>query len=233
MARLTRMAHQASESWWSRICRWQVGMILGWSLWFWILGVPIYGQALCGWIFPKAPRPLALMMGMTSLVSTLVPAFLAAVGVLQWRTSTLRYESLLPVDRRSYLRQVGTAAAVGHFRLWAGMSVALALWWLLIDPRPLPLARLGGVLAFSAAFQVGVFGVVVWVARYPSRAPAGFAGIVMSAFFSGVLSFQVGWSKSSPEHLPHVALWVAGVIAVIGLAITYDAYRRWLVTDFD
>ena len=41
MARLARLARQASDSWWSRICRWQVGMVAGWSLWFWILGVLI------------------------------------------------------------------------------------------------------------------------------------------------------------------------------------------------
>jgi hypothetical protein len=33
--------------------------------------------------------------------------------------------------------------------------------------------------------------------------------------------------------LLHEALWIAGIVAVLGLLITFDAYRRWLVTDFD
>ena len=111
------------------------------------------------------------MMGITSLVLTFMPAMIAAVGVLQWRTFKLRHESLLPVERKSYIRQLGTAAALSHFQLWAGMSVALVIWWLLIGPRPLQLALFGGVLAFSAAFQVAVFGVAVWMARYRSRRP--------------------------------------------------------------
>ena len=35
----------------------------------------------------------------------------------------------------------------------------------------------------------------------------------------------------SPGQLPHEVLWIAGGIAVLGLLLTWDAYRRWLVTD--
>ena len=35
MARLVRHAQRASASWWSRICRWQVGIAAGWSILLW------------------------------------------------------------------------------------------------------------------------------------------------------------------------------------------------------
>jgi len=236
MTRLARLARGASESRWSRICRWQVGMVAGWSLWFWILGIPIYVQALNWWIVRTTPKATAVMVNITSLALTFAPAMIAAVGVLQWRTFKLGHESLLPVDRKSYLRQLGTAAALSHVQLWTGMSAALALWWLLVGSRPLQLALLGGVLAFSAAFQIMVFGAVVWIARY--RSAARWAIGLMTMFFGAFVAFalqfvQTRRSAPSPGQLLHEALWIAGIVAVLGLLITFDAYRRWLVTDFD
>jgi hypothetical protein len=233
MSRLARLARQASGSWWSRICRWQVGMVAGWSLWFWVLGALICLQPINWWISTKTSKTAVAMMGLTSLVLSFMPA-IATVGVLQWRTFKLGHESLLPVERNSYIRQLGTAAALSHFQLWAGMSVALVLWWLLVGPRPFQLAPLGGVLAFSAAFQVVVFGVVVWLARYRSK---GMGGVVLFSVFFAVQLLQLRWvrfwSEGSPGQLPPEVLWIAGIVAVVGLLITVDGYRRWLVTEFD
>jgi hypothetical protein len=230
MARLARLARQASKWWWPRICRWQAGMVAGWSLGFWILGVLIYVQGLSWWILARAPRPVAAMTGVVSLALTSTPALITAVGVLQWRPFKLNRESLLPVQRKSYLRQLGAAAALSQFQLWAGMSAALVLWSLLVGPRPVELAPLGGVLAFSAAFQVAVFGVVVWAARYRSKA----LGIcALFSLFLAVQLLQLRWvAVGSQGQLTHV-LWIAGIIAVLGLLITRDAYRRWLLADFD
>jgi hypothetical protein len=236
MARLTRLARRASVSWWSRICRWQVGMMAGWSLWFWIVGVLIYVQVLSWWILTKTPNAIAAMMGMTSFALIFGPASIITVAVFQWRTFKLWHELLLPVERTTYIRQLGTAAAISHFQAWAGMSAALVLWWLLIGPRPLQLALLGEALGFSAAFQVGVFGVVVWISRY--RVGIRWALGLMAMCSGAVVAFavqlaQIGGSSSSPRQLPHQAMWIAGIVAVCGLLMTFDAYRRWLVADFD
>ena len=56
----------------------------------------------------------------------------------------------------------------------------------------------------------------------------------MAGLLSASLSLQVGWlCASSRGGWPHGVIWLAGIIAVLGLLITWDAYRRWLVTDFD
>ncbi len=48
---------------------------------------------------------------------------------------------------------------------------------------------------------------------------------------------EIRWIRSllltSPGKLPSDAFWMAGILALLGLLITWDAYRRWLVTDFD
>jgi hypothetical protein len=236
MARLARLARRASWSWWARICRWQLGMVAGWSLWFWIVGALIYVEAVSWWVQAKSPKPAAAMLGLTSLVLTFLPPILSALGVLQWRTFKLRHELLLPVERKTYLRQLGAAAAASHFQLWAGIGAALMLWWILAGPWPLQRAPLGNVLAFSAAFQVATFSVVVWLARY--RAAARWFFMLTTFFFGGFTAFTLQYVKalaanSSPKQLPHEILWVAGILFVLGLLITFDAYCRWLAADFD
>ena len=52
-------------------------------------------------------------------------------------------ELLLPVDRLSYVRQLGVAAVVVQFKLWAGTSVALALWLSLTARQSLSLTDSG------------------------------------------------------------------------------------------
>jgi hypothetical protein len=141
---------------------------------------------------------------------------------------------LLPVERKSYIRQLGAAAALSQLQLWGGTSVVLLLWWLLnwrllAGPQPFPLAVVAGVLAFSAAFQVAVFGVVAWTARYRSKALSGF---VMAVLFPSSWLVLVRW-VSSPGELPQEVMWIAGIMAVLGLLVTFDAYRRWLAADFD
>ena len=142
---------------------------------------------------------------------------------------------LLPIQRKTYIRQLGTAAALSHFQLWAGMALVLTLWRLLIGPQPLPWSVLAGVLAFSAAFQVAAFSVVVWTARYRLRAVGWFSVMLLLAAVLSVV--EIRWIRSLlvtlPGKLPSDAFWMAGILALLGLLITWDAYRRWLVTDFD
>lgn len=239
MARLTRLARHAPQSWWARVCRWQVGMVSGSAFWLWLFGVVAIVPVASWWMSKGASRPAVAMAGTATLIVIFLPAMLTLTGVLQWRNFKLRYESLLPVKRTSYIRQLVAAAALSHFQLWAGMSVVLVLWWLAIGPRPFHSALLGGVLAFSAAFQVAIFGVAVWIARYrsPSPAPVVLVSVLVALVFGALVPLRMAWTRywtvEQPGPLPPEVLWIAGVLAVFGLLITGDAYRRWLVTEFD
>jgi hypothetical protein len=233
MTRATRLARRASPSWWSRIGRWQVGLVAGWSLVRWMLEVLIYVQAVSWWIVAKSPRPAAAMIGMTSMILTSLPAIVVAAGAPQWRKFKLGREALLPVERIAYIRQLGLAAAASHFALWAGIGGTLVLWWLVAGPQPLPLSLLAIMLLYSAAFQIAAFGLSTWAARFR----ASTAGTpVLFALFVGAQVLQLrwvqAWSLGLPGQLREV-LAISGVLAGFGLLATWDAYRRWLVADFD
>ena len=225
MARLTHHAQRASTSRWSRVCRWQVGMVAGWSLWFWILSVVGYVHILTWWT-SEAPR---VVIALVPFVVTFAPV-IAAMGSLLRRNATLGYELLMAEDRRSYVGQLGAAFALSYVQLCAGISVALILWWLLVSPQALPLAMLADMLVVAGAFQIGGFGAVAWTARHRSR----WLSVLAVAFFCMAMQImQIRWSMLSPGQAPHEALWIAGIIAPLGLLLTWDAYRRWLRADFD
>jgi hypothetical protein len=204
-------------------------MVAGWSLWFWIVGALIYVHAISALTSMAPPGAREPMIGITAFVLNFAPA-MASVGIFNWRAFKLGHEASLPVARKSYLRQLGAAAALSHFQLWGGMAVALMLWWLLAGPRPFPRAMLAGVLALSAAFQVGVFGVMVWTARYRSMI-LGVLGLMV--LFPATQLFAMWWSMLLPEQVPQETMWLAGIMTMLGLLMIGDAYRRWLVTDFD
>jgi hypothetical protein len=230
MARLTRMARRAPESWWSRVCRWQVGMVAGWSLWVWIASVLVFAFATTWLMSIWEPNPASAFLGMASFVVFVPPVGATVSGVFQFKSgSTL----LLPVERRSYIRQVGVALALSHFQFWAGLMAVLLVWWLLIASPPSPFVLLANLLAFSAAFQVVLFGAVAWTARYRSKASLIF---VLSVLFVASMGAQMGLvslSPSFPAQTLRVAMAIACINVLVGLLITLDAYRRWLKADFD
>ena len=76
--------------------------------------------------------------GMTSMMVAnsfaFFPMLLGANQLASWltlRSRRLEYELMLPVDRRSYVRQLGAALALGHFQLWGVICATIAVWWLL------------------------------------------------------------------------------------------------------
>ena len=73
------------------------------------------------------------LIAMLYFVLTMMPVS-TMMGVAL-KIPMLGYESLMPVERKTYLRQVGAAFALSLLQLWGGISIALGLWWLLAGPR--------------------------------------------------------------------------------------------------
>ena len=227
---VSRHASRASVSWWSRICRWQIGMVTGWSVWFWILCAVVYVHILTRW--GKAPGS-SESMTFVAIIPIFLPT-VAIMSVIQRRSSMFERELLMPVDRKSYIRQLGTAAALSQFLLWGGISIAMALWYWLsnADLQPQQLSKLAVVLVFSGAFQVGFFGIQAWIAQYRSyRLNSVIMGILIGV--AQIPLFRLlSRSSSTTCQLVHETMWIASSIVLVGLLITFDAYRRWLKTDF-
>jgi hypothetical protein len=122
-------------------------------------------------------------------------------------------------------------AAIGQIQLWADTSVCLALWLFLTARHSFSFTNLAFVLGILTFLQPWFFGVGVWFLRYRNLGmqTAGFIGALYVSMIPAALYAAPGPLDS----WRYIALPVAGIVAVLGLLITGDAYRRWLVTDFD
>jgi len=224
MARLTRHAQRASVSRWSRVCRWQAGMFTGWSAIYFCLAMLI-GVSLAAWITNKAPTHWIAVM---ALFGPVVPGGLVCAA-LSRRRELLPREFLMGVDRASYLKQVGMAAALSQLQMWLGMTTVSVLWWCCVVQQPLSVT-VANVLAFSALSQISFFGLNVWLLRF--RSPiALFLGWMV--FFPVVAGATIGIELGPASSEWPIVLLLAAIFAVLGLVLTWDAYRRWLVADFD
>jgi hypothetical protein len=209
-------------------------MIAGWMLLLWIVITVCFTHVAnlqtSLWVKsrPQPPQTMPHILGLVFLALTFMPPANVIPTFLR-RLPMLGRELSLPVDRRSYFRQLGMAAAISQFELWGGIGMTLIAWVLLVTPEPIPPAMIVGVLAVSGAIQIGAFGMTVWLSR--GRWMRWLGGPALAILFVLGLTLQVRL-RTVPDAL-NVVLWIAGGIAVAGLLITFDAYRRWLVTDLD
>ena len=133
------------------------------------------------------------------------------------------------VDRASYLTQVGMAAALSQLQVWLGMATVSVLWWCWVVQQPLSVT-VAYVLVFSALSQPWFFGLNVWLLRFRSLIPVFLGWMVFFPVFAGAtIGIELGPASSEWP----IVLLVAAFFAVLGLFLTWHAYRRWLVTDFD
>jgi len=228
MAMVIRHAQRAAASLWSRICRWQVGMLAGWRVLPWI-----------GWVLLMLV-PCWLGRGNRISVESL-HAFLVffpglvAMGAMVPRTRTMSFDLCMPVDRSSYLKQLGAAAALGHFQLWFGMSaVAVLGCFLTTEQRPEQrpgLADVALMLASSALMQVWFFGLGVWLSRFRSMGLIMVMMLLGFALAQAVVIFLFMCEPRSAWHSYQIP--IAGLFAIGGAFFIYHAYRCWLAADLD
>ncbi len=213
-------AQRAVWSWWSRIRRWQVGMVSGWSAIMWsfvvLLMVPIsaWHSTTHSW------QPV----GLKEFCFTYLSVIISLVYVSR-RERTLQFEMLLPVSGNAYFRQVGAAFALSHLRLWIAVSLVLLGWWSITAWDVAKLGLIVVALLFSACCQIWTLGVIAWLARFP----------LFAVLIPVVLGLALPW--------PFLLTWEGelslgfvlafGLMAVFGVALVWDVYRRWLPVEFD
>ena len=134
------------------------------------------------------------------------------------------------VDRATYLKQVGMAAALSQLQMWLGPTAVFVFWYRLVAQQPLS-ATVASVLALSALSQPWFFGLGIWLLRF--RSPILFF-LGWGVSFHALMVAMIG-TELAPVLIfqRSVVLPAAAIFAVLGLILTWHAYRRWLVTDFD
>ncbi len=240
MARWTNHARRASTSRWSAVCRWRVGMPNGWTSWLFGVGVVLAVQ-FAAWIAAGGrPEPSAFFW-LTFVVWLIACPSFMSLSQLERQNYPLGYEIMLPVDRRTYLKQVGMAVAISCLRKWGGMYAAFMLWWIMAAPEPLRFGLVVNVLACSALAQVGLFGIglcVTWLAKRDSSSQIMVplvVGAIWGVFILPIIMVGFMLNESPLPGLGNFLLPLAGaaLFAMFGLLLTWLVYRRWLVADFD
>jgi hypothetical protein len=235
--RSTEHARRASTSRWSAVCRWRVGMSNGWTSWLLGVGVVIAIE-FTAWAVASGKLEPSMLFGLF-LIGLIACPSVMSVSQLIPRYYLLGYEIMLPVARQTYLREIIMAFAISHLRMWSGMYAGFMLWWFTAAQEPLQFGLMANILACSALAQVGLFGVGLCII---SLAKPYSQQMVIAAFRAtwGVLgSASVAWVamlRVSPLPALRDSLWPpasAGLFAIFGLLLVYDAYRRWLKADFD
>jgi hypothetical protein len=224
----TRHAQRAAFSPWSRVCRWQVGPVTGWAAIRISMTIVVFAS-LTMWLTTRGVLSAGFVTGFLALFSGILPT--GVVGGSLWRRRSLLMpqESLLAIDRASYLRQVGFSAAVTQIQLWLCMAAYCLLWWQLFA-RQLPAEKVLALLAISALAQPWLFGSSLWLLRFRSVIPfvLGYFIPLQAMMIVAMGAEARRWNVAQP-----VVLCTAAAFAVLGLVVTWDAYRRWLVTDID
>lgn len=236
IAKLTYHAHHAPASRWSRMRRWQIGILSDWLIWFAMAVAMLWIHVVNSGLPHRLPN-VCIIESMLYCF-TVFPAMMAVAHAFS-RIPAINHELLLPLDRRSYLRQIGTTAALNHFLIWAGASIGIVAWWLLTASEPLQLPLLTTTVACSAVYQLWVFGAVVWMAKRPSR-PVIMSGCLAIVILQIPLSSATRVSTHMSDSLhespvpfnSEVVLW-ALLAALPALLVVYLGYRRWLVADLD
>jgi hypothetical protein len=228
MARCTNHARRAGWSSWSRVGRWQTGMVTYPSAL--VIAILVCSSFLIMvWMTDhnqkRANLGIALLM-----ISVILPGVLGS-SFWRGRIPMLGHELLLPVDRPSYIRQLGMAAVIGHLKLWTGICVGPILWLGLTAQQSFSLTDLAFVFGIGTLLQPLFFGVGVWFLRY--RHLGMQTGGLVGAVYVSAIPAALYATPGPLDTWKYSALLVAGIIAVFGLLLTYDAYRRWLRTDFD
>jgi hypothetical protein len=232
--KLIAQVRRAPVSRWSKICRWRAIVPSGRQVYLTVGATTFLTLVLLAILCRRAlPEDhVALVIAVPAAVTLLMPAVFSAAQ-LEQRVHWTRYELHLPVGRAAYVRQVGAEAALCQIQCWGAMIVAIFLWWLLFAAKS---AAWGEIIRMSLGvtmLQVWMFGTVAWAVRHKRV----FISFVVIGLIAVLVSLSFMTDRESTER-SWSALWafivpLSGLLAAIGVLMTWAAYRRWLVTDID
>jgi hypothetical protein len=221
MARLIYHARHASDSNWSGVHRWVVSYSNVWSTCSHFIGF-YFVLLLMSW-FPGEGK------NMIYLWPVLFSSFVSFER-LRRKKPFLSRDLLMPVKRDAYLRQLGMAT-VESYLVDRGACMAVLILLTFTTAVKLPPELLAYIIAFYALSQIWFFGLEVWLLSFRST---GLAYVILSfAVFPTIAPLVVLLAPFTPTKWRLLALLMGGLLACFGMLLTWRAYRRWLVTDFD
>jgi hypothetical protein len=218
VARLSRHARRAYYSPWSSLCRWQLGVNLG--MVFRLCFSVIFMIAVMYLASRQSPR-----IYMLSVFVSIMPITMIA---MLHKLRCLSRELMLPVDRKTFVRQMGINAAVIFFLFWAITWILLLTVFSTIFEKHYPSEIIFHLTLISAFCNVLYFGMLVWFTRWASRLWNILVVLVPLYLQMGLMAAATEYDSGS------LAPWMtlaAACAAMVGVFIVRDAHRRWLLAD--
>jgi hypothetical protein len=227
IARLARHARHASVSGWSRVCRWQLGMNVALLLRslsifssFIFFGVFIYFQQ--GAAASLNGKESSLMVPV--MFSNIIPLF--TLVLLQ--THRPSREVLLPVERASYIREIGWSIFLFYLTAWAISWPICILLMTQVFRLSMPLMMIVDLLLISAFTSILFFGVTAWMSLCRSMFLRILAMIIPIGI--QIVLMMIAVERDAGAYAPLMVV-LAAVAGMFGLLITFFSYRRWLTAD--
>jgi hypothetical protein len=140
-----------------------------------------------------------------------------------WRS--LAGDSLRPIDRRNFLREIGAALAIQYAQGWAIFSTTAIIVCCLCRHEFLSWHMLATLLISSLALQVFNFAACVWLLQW--RSPGLLVGFV---YLMGIIVLPFAMLVGQDNPLSALAAG-ALVLGAIGVYIAAEAWRCWQTTE--
>jgi hypothetical protein len=228
--RLDQVENVFRASFWRRVQHWRAVVGLGRAPIFVAVMLAIWTFALPLIVSDRSSSRYIIAVALATIVPGLM---VTAVWPRRWYV--LADESLRPATRRQFLLEQCTAMALELFTAVALITTAVVVSMMLLSVvSPIrdvvPPSNVSRAFPVLVAGQMLIFGINLWILRYRAGWVILLPMIMTTCISAALLLVMVmldrrgGWGAS---------LLVALILTVTGLAITFDAGRRWLVTEFD
>ena len=227
--RLNDVRNVFAASFSTRVRHWRHAMGIARISWF--SGVVFVPLLLMVRWFSDNPRgdEEFMLAVLPAILSMTMPMIFTSTNWPQ-RWNRIAVESLRPVESRGrFFREQGTAMASDLALTWASLTVGVYVPTMIYRPEWFATITTAYTVLLTAAGQVWLFGVCIWALRHRTWRWLAFITFIGSLMTVGILVARVVDGPGGVKLAPLIAV----VLALVGLLIARDAYRRWLKTDLD
>ena len=219
--RMIYHARHATDSYWSRMHRWNCSNR---SVWYALFHATVINLFLILLYFLTDGT---FLPGIRIGVATLVPVFLVNRQFNE-KSRFMAQDIMMPVRRDAYLKQVGMSFATSQFIQWGVFMTVTVLLMFPSVAEPTPEFLIISI-SYSLMIQIGLFGLAIWTSSFRSTI-MNFLFFI-SAFFLVIFTFMSAFKPQMT--VPWWPLILGAVLACLGLLLTWWGYRRWLAADFN
>ena len=222
VGRMIYHARHATDSYWSRIQRWNSSNR---SVWYALFNATYINLFL---ILIYSLSNGTFLPGIRIAMATFLPVFLVNKQYNE-KTRFMAQDLMMPVRRDAYLKQVGMSFATSQFIQWGAFLFVTVLLMFPSAAKPTPEFLIISI-SYSLMIQIGLFGLAIWISSLRSTIMNFLFPIVT---FLSVMFIMAMSGFNAQMTVPWWSLIMGALFACLGLLLAWRGYRLWMVADFD